>query len=184
MRDLTRRTTLAGVAAAALGARMARADAGQTAWDFTFPAIDEGDLPFARFKGQVLLVTNTASYCGFTYQYKALEALHADTAARGFAVIGVPSQDFGQEKASNGEVKRFCDLTYHVKFPMAGISHVKGPEAAPFYAWVRASRDGWEPAWNFNKVLIARDGSIAGLFRSEDEPGGPKLTAALAQALG
>ena len=93
-------------------------------------------------------------------------------------MIGVPSQDFNQESADNKTVKTFCDATFGVEFPMAGIAHVRGPQAAPFYAWVREQRQ-WEPNWNFNKVLIGRDGRIAGTFGSGDEPQGSKLSQAI-----
>jgi glutathione peroxidase len=152
------------------------------AWDFGFPSIDEGRLDFAALKGRVLLVTNTASFCGYTYQYEALEKLHRTDAARGLTVIGVPSQDFNQESADNKTVKTFCEATFGVEFPMAGIEHVRGPQAAPFYAWVREQKN-WEPNWNFNKVLIGRDGRIVGTFGSGDEPGGPKLSQAIDAAL-
>ena len=107
------------------------------AWDFGFPSIEEGRLDFAAFKGRVLLVTNTASFCGYTYQYEGLEKLHKAASPRGLTVIGVPSQDFNQESADNKTVKTFCETTFGVEFPMAGIAHVRGSEAAPFYAWVR-----------------------------------------------
>ena len=98
-------------------------------------------------------------------------------------MVGVPSQDFNQESADNATVKTFCETTFDVEFPMAAISHVRGPQAAPFYAWVREQKH-WEPTWNFNKVLIGRDGRIAGTFGSGDEPGGEKLTQAINSALG
>ena len=127
----------------------------------------------------MLLVANTASFCGYTYQYEQLEKLHREFTGRGLTVVGVPSQDFNQESSSNAEVKKFCETTFGVEFPMAGLSHVRGPQAHPFYAWVRG-RTGWEPDWNFNKVLIGRDGAVEGTFRSSDEPYGPKLHSALA----
>jgi glutathione peroxidase len=157
------------------------------AWDFSFPAIEGGTLDFRTFAGHVLLVVNTASFCGYTYQYEGLRKLYDARAADGLTVIGVPSQDFNQESPDNKTVKTFCETQYSIDFPLSGVSHVKGPSAAPFYAWVR-ERVSWEPNWNFNKVLIARDGSVAGTFGSGDEPSGPKLgsaiTAALAQAAG
>jgi glutathione peroxidase len=182
MAEPTRRAVLAGLAAGALAVRAARA-APVTAWNFAFEAIEGGPLKLADYRGDVLLVTNTASFCGFTYQYKALEALFRTTEDRGFAVIGVPSQDFQQESDSNAKVKAFCDATFGVEFPMAGLTHVRGAQAHPFYAWVRQTSGGWEPEWNFNKVLIGRDGAIVGLYRSKDEPDGPVLQAALAKAL-
>lgn len=172
--DFSRRSLLvvAGFAVSAAGPE-------QVAWDFSFPAIEGGDLNFSALKGRVLLVVNTASFCGFTYQYEGLQKLHAARSGEGLTVIGVPSGDFRQESADNVTVKTFCETMYGIDFPMAGIQHVKGRSAAPFYAWVRAVRDGWEPAWNFNKVLIGRDGRIKGVFGSGDEPRGGKLLAAI-----
>ncbi len=152
------------------------------AWDFGFPSIDDGRLELAEFRGRVLLVTNTASFCGYTYQYKGLETLHKAASARGLTVIGVPSQDFNQESADNRTVKTFCETNFAVRFPMAGIAHVRGPQAAPFYAWVREQKH-WEPNWNFNKVLIGRDGRVAGTFGSGDEPNGPRMQQAIDTAL-
>jgi len=152
------------------------------AWEFGFPSIDDGALELAAFKGRVLLVANTASFCGYTYQYEGLQRLHQAGAPRELTVIGVPSRDFNQESADNATVKTFCETTFGVAFPMAGIAHVRGPQAAPFYAWVKNEK-GWEPNWNFNKVLIGRDGRIAGTFGSGDEPEGTKLSAAIESAL-
>jgi glutathione peroxidase len=178
MVEPTRRMVLV----AAIGACMA-ADKEMLAWDFGFPSIDEGRLDFSQFRGRVLLVTNTASFCGYTYQYETLEKLHRTDLARGLTVIGVPSQDFNQESADNKTVKEFCDATFGVEFPMAGITHVRGLQAAPFYAWVREQKN-WQPDWNFNKVLIGRDGRIAGTFGSGDEPNGARLTKAIDAELG
>jgi len=153
-----------------------------TAWDFKFPAIDGGELDLAAFKGRVLVVANTASFCGYTYQYEGLQKLHAAEAERGVTVIGVPSWDFNQESPDNAAVKTFCITKYRIGFPLTAISRVRGGEASPFYAWVRADT-GWEPNWNFNKVLIGRDGRIAGTFGSGDEPQGARLTRAIEAAL-
>jgi glutathione peroxidase len=172
---LIARRTLLG---ALLAGTAATAAEEKTAWDFSFPAIEGGTLALAQFRGRVLLVTNTASFCGYTYQYEGLEKLQRDLSPRGLTVVGVPSQDFGQESDSNGKVKAFCEATFSVKFPMAGISHVRDRDAVPFYAWVRSARD-WEPNWNFNKVLIGRDGAIKGTFRSGAEPTSPALLQAI-----
>jgi glutathione peroxidase len=152
------------------------------AWAFSFPAIGEGQLDLAAFKGNVLLIANTASFCGYTYQYEGLETLHRAQAVHGLTVIGVPSRDFNQESADDATVKAFCETRYGVDFPLAGISHVRGPQAAPFYAWVRDTR-GWQPDWNFNKVLIGRDGGVAGTLGSGDEPSRGRLHEALVAAL-
>jgi glutathione peroxidase len=152
------------------------------AFGFSFPSIEEGTLDFAAYRGRVLLVTNTASFCGYTYQYEALEKLHSTLEGRGLTVVGVPSQDFNQEKDNAAEVKAFCDATFGVQFPMTGILHVRGSNADPFYRWVRAQRN-WEPSWNFNKVLIGRKGQIIGTYGAEDEPQGPRLRRAIETAL-
>jgi glutathione peroxidase len=158
------------------------AEQDKRAWDFSFPAIDGGVLDLGAFKGRVLVVANTASFCGYTYQYEGLEKLHQAAAAHGVTVLGVPSRDFNQESPDNDTVKTFCETNYGVDFPLSGIAHVRGAQAAPFYAWVKA-QTGWEPNWNFNKVLIGRDGRVAGTFGSGDEPQGAKLTKAIEAAL-
>jgi glutathione peroxidase len=152
------------------------------AWDFSFPGIDGGVLDLAAFKGRVLVVANTASFCGYTYQYEGLKKLHQAEGANGVTVLGVPSRDFNQESPDNGTVKTFCETNFGVDFPLAGIAHVRGAQATPFYAWVR-EQTGWEPSWNFNKVVIGRDGRVAGTFGSGDEPQGEKLTRAITVAL-
>ncbi len=184
MADVTRRIALLGATLAlTAAARAIRADAAQmTAWDFTFPSIEGATLNFANQRGRVLLVVNTASFCGFTYQYGALEKLHADLSPRGLTVVGVPSQDFNQESGTNGEVKQFCEATFGVQFPMTGLMHVRRRQAHPFYQWVKACQN-WEPDWNFNKVLIARDGGIVGHYGSSDEPTGPRLSSAVKQQI-
>jgi glutathione peroxidase len=174
MAEPTRRMILALTG----GAFLMAADKNEVAWTFSFPSIGGGTLDLADFKGRVLLVANTASFCGYTYQYEGLEKLHAAKFPAGLTVIGVPSQDFNQESAENETVKTFCETRFNIGFPMAAISHVRGAEAAPFYAWVNAQKQ-WQPQWNFNKVLIGRDGRVAGTFRSGDEPDGPALSRAL-----
>jgi glutathione peroxidase len=152
------------------------------AWDFSFPAIEGGTLDFGTFVSRALLVVNTASFCGYTYQYEGLRKLHEARTGDGLTVIGVPSQDFNQESPDNKTVKTFCETRFGIDFPLTGVSHVKGSSAAPFYRWVREVAS-WEPSWNFNKVLIGRDGRVAGTFGSGDEPEGPKLGSAIAAAL-
>ena len=148
------------------------------AWDFNFPGIEGGTLDLITLKGRVLLVVNTASFCGYAYQYEGLQKLSDARTADGLTVIGVPSQDFNQESPDDKTVKTFCETQYGINFPLTSVSHVKGTSVAPFYAWVRATAS-WEPNWNFNKVLIGRDGKVAGTFGSGDEPDGPKLSAAI-----
>lgn len=174
---LTHSAVFAGLLSGAAG------PAPPVAWEFEFPSIDEGLLRLAEFQGRVLLVVNTASFCGYTPQYRQLEAVHRRFSPQGFSVIGVPSDDFGQEAGSNAEVKAFCESTFGVDFPMPAIGHVRGMKAAPFYKWVRDQRR-WEPKWNFYKVLIGRDGNIAGTFGSSDEPESGRLKTAIEAAVG
>jgi glutathione peroxidase len=174
MAETTRRTILALTG----GVLLMAADKDQLAWAFGFPSIDGGTLNFAEFKGRVLLVANTASFCGYTYQYDGLEKLHTTKSPAGLTVIGVPSQDFNQESPDNATVKTFCETRFDIDFPLTAISHVRGAQAAPFYAWV-SSQKQWQPKWNFNKVLIGRGGRIAGTFGSGEEPDGPVLSRAI-----
>jgi glutathione peroxidase len=174
MIEATRRTLLALTG----GLFLMATDNDKVAWAFGFPSIDGGTVNFADFKGRVLLVTNTASFCGYTYQYEGLKKLHAAKSPAGLTVIGVPSQDFNQESADNATVKTFCETRFDIDFPLTGICHVRGARAVPFYAWVNVQKQ-WQPSWNFNKVLIGRDGRIAGTFGSDDEPDGPALSRAV-----
>ena len=138
------------------------------------------DQAYAR---QVVLVVNTASKCGFTPQYEALEALHAKYRERGFAVLGFPSNDFlGQEPGSEKQIQDFCTLTYGVKFPMFEKVHVKGRNATPLYQRLKAAT-GDAPAWNFHKYLIDRDGKVVASYGSRTRPDDRALVAKLESLL-
>ncbi len=122
------------------------------------------------YAGKVLVVVNTASKCGFTPQYEALEAMHARYSAQGFAVLGFPSNDFmGQEPGTEKEIADFCRLTYGVKFPMFEKVQVKGKDATPFYRQLAAAT-GEVPGWNFHKYLIDRNGKVVASFGSKVKP--------------
>lgn len=118
---------------------------------------DEKPQALCQYAGQVVVVVNTASYCGFTSQYKGLEALSAKYKDKGLVVLGFPSNDFSQEPDSNGKIADFCDSTFGVKFPMFAKSSVKGPDALPLFKQL-AERTGTAPRWNFYKYIISRDG--------------------------
>jgi glutathione peroxidase len=135
------------------------------------------------YGGDVLLVVNTASKCGFTPQFEGLEAMHARYRARGFAVLGFPSGDFKeQEFEDEEEIREFCTLTYGVKFPMFEKVHVAGPQATPLYkALERAT--GEVPKWNFHKYLVGRDGRVLASWGSRTTPDDPELVAAVERAL-
>jgi glutathione peroxidase len=148
-----------------------------TAHDFTFPAIEGGELPLKAWAGKAVLVVNTASFCGFTPQYRELEALWRKYKPRGLVVLGVPSNDFGQQEPGKAsEIKKFCE-TFDVSFPLADKLVVVGGEAHPFYRWVVAELgDAGAPRWNFHKYLVAPDGTLAGAWPSRVKPDAPEIT--------
>ncbi len=137
----------------------------------TMPRLqDERPIDLCSHAGKVVLVVNTASYCGFTPQYKALEALNERYAKRGLVVLGFPSNDFGrQEPGDNTQIADFCENTFGVKFPMFAKSTVRGPQANALFRAL-AQRSGDEPQWNFHKYLISRDGREVRSFASPVDP--------------
>ncbi len=183
MADALRRALLLGpLLAAPAPARAAPTQTiGPTAHDFAFEALEGGPLPLSGFRGRVLLVVNTASFCGFTPQYAALQRLHDRHEAAGLSVIGVPSTDFNQESRDAATVREFCDTMFGITFPMAGITPVRGPAAHPFFAWA-AERAG-PVRWNFHKYLVARDGTRVAGFPAHVPPEAPALQRALAAKL-
>jgi glutathione peroxidase len=135
------------------------------------------------YRGKVTLVVNVASYCGYTPQYKGLEKLHRDLEPKGFAVLGFPSNDFGeQEPGSPEEIAQFCKRTYDVTFPMfAKVVTKAGREQSPIYAFLGAT--GHLPAWNFSKYLVGKDGRVIAFFPSDVTPESPELRRAITRAL-
>ena len=149
----------------------------------TFPRLqDEKPQSLCQYAGRVLLVVNTASYCGFTPQYEGLEKLHAKYQDRGLVVLGFPSNDFAQEKGSNREIAEFCENTFGVKFPMFAMSSVRGGDANPLYRQL-AAQTGRQPLWNFHKYLIGRDGKVVAHYGSVTRPDDPALVRVLEQQL-
>lgn len=139
--------------------------------------LDEKPVSLCDYRGRVVLVVNTASYCGFTPQYKGLEALYSRYRERGLVVLGFPSNDFGaQEPGSAREIKDFCDSTYGVKFPMFSKTVVSGNAASPFYKAL-SQKGGSAPAWNFHKYLIDRRGEQVFSYGSRTEPDDRRLVA-------
>lgn len=136
-----------------------------------------------RYGGDVLLIVNTASKCGYTPQFDALEGLHAKYKARGFAVLGFPSGDFqGQEFQDEKKIREFCTLTYGVKFPMFQKVHVVGADATALYRDLKTAT-GKAPEWNFHKYLVGRDGRVLASFPSKTTPDDPVVVKAIEQAL-
>ena len=150
----------------------------------SFPRLqDEKPQSLCQYSGKVILVVNTASYCGFTPQYKGLEALHSKYKDRGLVVLGFPSNDFAQEKTSNKDIAEFCENTFGVKFPMFTKTSVTGDSAAPFFKQL-AKDPGQRPKWNFYKYLIGRDGRLIDSYNSLTNPDSKGLTQAIEKSLG
>lgn len=169
---------LCALAILMIAAGSARAD---TAHDYTFISIEGDPLPMAAFADQAVLVVNTASRCGYTGQYKGLQALYERYRESGLVVLGVPSNDFRQELASAEEVKEFCEVTYGIDFPMTDIERVTGAEAHPLFRWM-AAQDA-APNWNFHKFLIGRDGAFVTDFPTATSPDDDRLVARIEETL-
>jgi glutathione peroxidase len=132
---------------------------------------DEKPQSLCQYSGKVVVVVNTASFCGFTPQYQGLEALYARYKDKGLVVLGFPSNDFSQETGSNKEIADFCENTFGVKFPMFTKTSVTGKDANPLFKQL-AAKTGTMPRWNFYKYVIARDGSSVTSFNSRADPAG------------
>jgi glutathione peroxidase len=143
-----------------------------------FASIDGGTLSLADWAGRPILLVNTASMCGFTPQYDALQALWETYGGRGLVVLAVPSDDFAQELDSAAAVRDFCAVNFDLTLPMTDITPVTGAAAHPVYAWVRAET-GWSPRWNFNKVLIGRDGGVRETWGAGADPMGAAIRGAI-----
>jgi glutathione peroxidase len=146
--------------------------------DARFSSIDGGTLSLQEWQGQPVLVVNTASQCAFTGQYDGLQALYERYRDRGLVVLAVPSDDFNQELASASAVKEFCALNYDLDLPMTDITSVSGAAAHPFYQSVKAAT-GFEPSWNFNKVLIGANGQVVATWGSMAKPESPSIIRAI-----
>ncbi|MCM2281946.1 MAG: glutathione peroxidase [Bdellovibrionaceae bacterium] len=149
---------------------------------------NDGQLrPLHEFRGQVLLVANTASKCGYTRQYDALQKMHAKYKDKGFSVLGFPSNDFGwQEPGSDKEIKEFCLVNFNIDFPLFQKNGVKGAKKQPVYKFLTTngpSDTQGEVKWNFEKFLIARDGKVVARYRSSVKPDDPQVAAKIEELL-
>jgi glutathione peroxidase len=156
-----------------------------TAFEFGFTAIDGKPMPLADFKGKALLVVNTASFCGYTNQYAGLQALHEKYEKLGLVVIGVPSNDFGeQEPKAEADIATFCQGAFGVTFPLTDKQPVKGAAAHPFYKWAATTLGAnATPKWNFHKYLVGRDGRLLSGFSTATKPQDPQVITAIEAAL-
>ena len=163
----------------------ARAEDEVSAYDFSFTTIDGAPLPMSEFKGKAVLVVNTASECGYTPQYKDLQALWQQYRDRGLVVLGVPSNDFGgQEPGTEAEIKRFCERQYAVDFPLTGKEQVSGAAAHPFYKWAAdVAGEAAAPRWNFHKYLVGPDGKLAAWFPTRTSPTAPEVAGEIEKLL-
>jgi len=183
----TRRTAavLLAAAAAAPALSAGRARAAENAHAFSFPGIDGRPLKLSDFAGGPILIVNTASFCGFTGQYEALQALYARYRNRGFTIVGVPSNDFGrQEPGTAEEIQAFCTGVYGVEFPLADKQTVHGADAHPFYRWaLERLGPGSAPRWNFHKYLVGPDGALVAAFPTQTRPDAPEVIEAIERLL-
>jgi glutathione peroxidase len=145
-------------------------------YDFTAQSLAGEEVPLKQFEGQVLLIVNTASACGFTPQYKGLEQLHRELSPRGFAVLGFPCNQFGsQEPGDAEEIETFCDRTYGVTFPMFAKIDVNGSKAHPLYDYLKSEKTGLLGSsikWNFTKFVVDRSGKVVGRHAPTTTPEG------------
>ena len=152
------------------------------ALNFTMNSLDGKPVNLAKYQGNVVLIVNVASQCGYTPQYEGLEKLYADYRERGLVVLGFPSNDFLQESGTNKDIAEFCENTFGVKFPMFSKSAVRGADANVLFREL-AQQTGRAPLWNFHKYLIARDGKIVAQYSSLTKPDDPKFVRAIEQEL-
>jgi glutathione peroxidase len=179
------RLTILGATLLGLMSLIGPAEA-RSAHDFTFTSIEGEPLTLAEFAGRPVLVVNTASLCGFTYQYAGLQDLYERYRDEGFVLLGVPSNDFGnQEPGSEAEIKDFCEVNFDIDFPLTEKQVVKGDAAHPFFRHVRAELgESAGPRWNFHKYLVGPDGELLGAWPSRVEPTSDEISGAVEAALG
>jgi len=145
-------------------------------YDFKIESITGETIDFNEYKNKVILIVNTASYCGFTKQYTDLQELWDKYKSRGLIVLGVPSNSFNQEKNKNSEVKEFCKVNFNINFPLSAITEVKGDNAHDLFKWAKNNHGKSAiPKWNFHKILINKEGKVEDTFTSFTNPMSKKL---------
>ena len=159
----------------------------ENAYSYSFKDINEEEvINLSDYKGKTLVVVNTASLCGFTYQYDGLQKLYDDYKDQGLVVLGVPSNDFGnQESGTNSEVKEFCESTFSITFPLTEKNVVKGKDAHPFFKWSKKELGfiGGVPRWNFHKIIIGKDGNAIAGYTALTRPSSKKFISEIEKAL-
>ena len=145
-------------------------------YDFKIESITGETIDFNEYKNKVILIVNTASYCGFTKQYTDLQELWDKYKSRGLIVLGIPSNSFNQEKNKNSEVKEFCKVNFDINFPLSTITEVKGENAHDLFKWAKNNHGKSAiPKWNFHKILINKEGKVEDTFTSFTKPMSKKI---------
>ena len=140
-------------------------------YDFNIESITGETINFKDYKNKVILIVNTASYCGFTKQYDELQELWDLYKEKGLIVLGVPSNSFNQEKNNNTDIKEFCEVNFNINFPLTTLTEVKGKNAHEFFKWAKENHGkSAEPKWNFHKILINKEGKVQDTFASFTKP--------------
>ena len=153
-------------------------------YDFSIESISGEKIDFKDYKDRVILVVNTASYCGFTKQYSDLQTLWDRYKSDGLIVLGVPSNSFNQEKKEDADVKEFCEVNFNINFPMTSITEVKGDNSHELFKWAEKNYGKSAiPKWNFHKILINKDGKIADTYSSFTNPMSKKITSKIESLL-
>jgi glutathione peroxidase len=153
-------------------------------FDFKIESITGELINFNDYKDKVILVVNTASYCGFTKQYEELQELWDTYKSQGLIVLGIPSNSFNQEKTNNLEIKKFCEVNFNINFPLSTITEVKGKNAHDLFKWAEKNYGkSAVPKWNFHKILINKDGKIEDTFVSFTKPMSKKIVQKIEEIL-
>ena len=153
-------------------------------YDFKIEGINGEIINLDQFKNKVVLLVNTASYCGFTKQYSELQELWDEYKSKGLIVIGVPSNSFNQEKKNDEDVKKFCEVNFSINFPLSTITNVNGNDAHEIFKWAKKNYgNSAVPKWNFHKILINKEGKIEETFSSFTKPTSNKIIKKIEQIL-
>tara|TARA_B100001057_G_scaffold296636_1_gene296842 strand:- start:2172 stop:2717 length:546 start_codon:yes stop_codon:yes gene_type:complete len=153
-------------------------------YDFSIESITGDVINFSDYKNKVILIVNTASYCGFTKQYDELQELWELYKSKGLIVLGVPSNSFNQEKNNNSDVKKFCEVNFNISFPLTSITEVKGGNAHELFKWAENNHGkSASPKWNFHKILINKEGKVEETFSSFTKPMSQKLLTKIEEIL-
>ena len=149
----------------------ATANYSQLAYEFQFKSLDGEKIKLSDYKDKIIVIVNVASRCGFTKQYDDLQNLWTNYKDQNLVVIGIPTNDFKQEPASNSEIKDFCEQNFNINFPLTEKINVLGKEAHPFYIWAKENHGKSAiPKWNFHKIIIGKNGKVADTFASITNP--------------